>query len=144
MRLLQKLIQGSTVAVLAVVGAQVAMMLLVEERQSRLSGLALSVGVPSFLAAVFLFPVSPAVGASRWRLGLLVFLATLSVCVANRLLIFRAWERDNLAELLPDPAALDGNAKLLLAALGTSLVMMFVAQPAMVWAARRAPPRSVG
>lgn len=145
MRIGRKLIQGCTVAVLAVLGAQVAMMLLVGERQSRLAGLSLSVGVPAFLAAVLLFPVSPSVVASRWRLGLHVFLATLSVCVVNRLLIFRAWKREHLSELIPNPAALDGNAKLLLAALVTSVVMVFVAQPVMVWAARRTQPaRSVG
>lgn len=138
MRIGRKLIQGFTVAVLAVLGAQVAVMLLAGEQQSRLTGLMLSVGAPAFLAAVLLFPVSPSVVASRWRLGLQVFLATLSVCIVNRLLIFRVWEREHLSELIPDPAALDGNAKLLLAALVTSVVMMFVARPVMVWAAQRA------
>ena len=128
----RKLIQGGTVAVLAVAGAQVAMMVLLGEQQVRLFGLALSVGVPSFLAAVLLFPVPAAVVVSRWRLALHVFFATLAVCVVNRLLLFR----ERLDQLIPDPAALDGNAKLLVAALVTSAVMAAVAQPVMVWASR--------
>lgn len=128
----RKLIQGGTVAVLSVAGAQVAMMLLVGERQLRLSGLALSVGVPSFLAAVVLFPLAPPVVASRWRLARHVFLATFAVCVVNRLLLFR----ERMAEFIPDLAVLDGNAKLLVAALVTSVVMAVVAQPVMVWASR--------
>jgi hypothetical protein len=137
MRLVRKLIQGGTVAVLAVVGAQVAMALLVGEEQLRLDGLALSVGVPSFLAAVLLFPISGAAVSSRWRLGARVVVATAAVCLVNRLLVFRVWERPSLASLVPDPAALDGNAKLLLAALATAVVLAFVAQPVMAWAARR-------
>ncbi len=93
------------------------------EQQMRLFGLALSVGVPSFLAAVLLFPVAPPVVASRWRLATHVFLATFAVCVVNRLLIYR----ERLDQLIPDPAALDGNAKLLVAALVTSAVMAVVA-----------------
>lgn len=122
---------------LAVVGAQVAMVLLVGEERLRLGGLALSVGVPSFLAAVLLFPVSGATVSSRWRLGTRVVVATAAVCLVNRLLVFRVWNRPSLALLVPDPTALDGNAKLLLAALATSVVLAFVAQPVMAWAARR-------
>ncbi|MDP1921352.1 MAG: hypothetical protein Q8L14_34245 [Myxococcales bacterium] len=137
MRLVRKLIQGGTVAVLAVVGAQVAMALLVGEERLRLGGLALSVGVPSFLAAVLLFPLSGAAVSSRWRLGARVVVATAAVCLVNRLLVFRVWERSSLASLVPDPSALDGNAKLLLAAMATAVVLAFVAQPVMAWAARR-------
>lgn len=137
MRLVRKLVQGTTVAVLAVVGAQVAMMLLVGEERLRLGGLALSVGAPSFLAAVLLFPISGAAVSSRWRLGARVVVATAAVCLVNRLLVFRVWERPSLTSLVPDPAALDGNAKLLLAALATAVVLAFVAQPVMAWAARR-------
>lgn len=122
---------------LAVVGAQVAMVLLVGEERLRLGGLALSVGVSSFLAAVLLFPVSGATVSSRWRLGARVVVATAAVCLVNRLLVFRVWNRPSLASLVPDPTALDGNAKLLLAALATSVVLAFVAQPVMAWAARR-------
>lgn len=82
-----------------------------------------TVGVPSFLAAVLLFPVAPARH---------VFLATFSVCVVNRLLLFH----ERMDEFIPDLAALDGNAKLLVAALVTSVVMAVVAQPVMVWASR--------
>lgn len=124
-------------AVLAVVGAQVAMALLVGEERLRLGGLALSVGVPSFLAAVLLFPLSGAAVSSRWRLGARVVVATAAVCLVNRLLVFRVWERSSLASLVPDPSALDGNAKLLLAAMATAVVLAFVAQPVMAWAARR-------
>lgn len=137
MRLGRKLLQGGTVALLAVGGAQLAMRLLVGDERLHLAGLALSVGIPSFLAAVLLFPVSAAIVASRWRLGARVVLATAAVCVANRLLVFRVWEGQHLSSLIPNPAALDGNARLLLGALITSLVMMFVAQPVMVWASRR-------
>lgn len=137
MRLGRKLVQGGTVALLAVGGAQVAMMLLLGEDRLHLGGLALSVGLPSFIAAVLLFPMSGAVVSSRWRLGARVVLATATVCVANRLLVFRVWEGQHLTSLIPEPAALDGNAKLLLGALITSLVMMFGAQPVMVWATRR-------
>ena len=137
MRLGRKLIQGRTVALLAVGGAQLAMRLLVGEERMHLGGLALSVGIPSFLAAVLLFPVSGAVVACRWRLGARVVLATAAVCVANRLLVFRVWEGQHLSSLIPNPAALDGNARLLLASLITSLVMTFVAQPVMVLAAQR-------
>jgi hypothetical protein len=35
------------------------------------------------------------------------------------------------AALIPDPGALDGNAKLLIAAMVTSVVMAFVARPTM-------------
>lgn len=138
MRLARKLVQGGTVAVLAVVGAQLAMAVLLGARQLYLGGLALSVGVPSFLAAVLLFPVSGAVVASRWKLAAHVIVATGVVCIVNRLLVFRVWEdQRRLASLLPDPTALDGNATLLLAAMVTAVVMAFAAQPAMARAARR-------
>ncbi len=89
-RLLRKVVQGGTVALLAVCGAQLAMWLVVGDARLHLGGLALSVGLPSFIAAVLLFPVSRAVVTSRWRLGGRVVLATAAVCAVNRLLVFRA------------------------------------------------------
>lgn len=133
---MKKLVQVTTVGLLATLGAQVAM---------RLAGvpgwhverLLLSVGVPSAFAAAVFFPVSPQAVASRWALCWRVAVPTAAVCVVNRLLVFRVWEGGDLTRLVPVPSALDLNARLLLGALAVASVFACVAQPLMQSVARQ-------
>jgi hypothetical protein len=138
MRVAAKLIQAVTVGALATLGARLAM-LVAGSRGSFLPGLALSVGVPSAITAMTFFPVSAASLASRWSLSCRVLLPTAAVCAVNRLLVFRVWERESVAQVIPQLGALDLNAKLLVAAMGVAATFAFLAQPVMKAAAAVSP-----
>jgi hypothetical protein len=133
--LVRKLVQGTTVAVLAMAGVQVAMFVLLDVRELHLLGLTLGLGIPSFIAAVLFFPLSASVVTSRWSLCSRVLATTAVVGAANRALLFRGdWSRFV-------PRTLDGNAQLILTSLAVALVFSFVAQPVMARVAVSATAR---
>lgn len=139
--MLAKLVQGTTVALLAVLGAQLAMRCLGVEGWF-LPSLSVTVGVPSFLAALVCFPVGPKTLSSPWRLGGRALLFTAMVGLVNRLLVFRVFDAGSLNGLPRSlarvvPTHLDGNLTLVLASLVVAFVFAAAAQPLMVSVARQ-------
>lgn len=138
----RKLLHGVTTALAGLAGARLALLVLGLSPPD-LAGLVIRVGVPAFVVGVLFFPVRLPVLERRWSLGWRVLLAAITVGVCNRLMLKGDFSRltpgdlpRRIADLVPDPAALDGNAKLIVLACVSSVAVAWLLQPLVLWAVR--------